>query len=134
MFIKRKSISFFKIISTFTLIFLLLSCFARPYVKPITFDKTKWLEQTSPYIDNSVRAAMARDLVNRKVLIGKSRSEVIEMLGELEEKDHQESKEISYTIGEAYFGIEPTWTEFLIISIDDNNKVKDVEIYLRHYR
>lgn len=66
---------------------------------------------------------MARDLVNKNLLIGKTRVEVFEMFGE-----EKTGKIIKYETEEIFYVIDPIAVEFLKITFDENEKVEKAEI------
>ena len=124
-------IKLLKAIVVFTLIFLSLNCNSRMGITPISFDKTKWLESSTVEQSINVRPGMARDLINRKTLIGKSCSDVIDLLGKpAHEYDYQGSKKLLFDVAEIYRGIDPVQIESLEVTLDENKKVMDAKIKL----
>lgn len=72
---------------------------------------------------------MARDLINRKVLIGESREKIIEMLGESFREVPPETNEIFYELEYIIKGIDPIAIEYLKIIFNQENKVERAEVY-----
>ena len=91
-------------------------------ISPMPFEKQKWKDFDS-ISSFEYRPRMARDLVNKKLLIGKTRSEVFEMFNEKED-----GKIIRYETEEIYDSIDPIAIEFLTIYFDENDKVEKAEI------
>jgi len=73
---------------------------------------------------------MAKDLVNQKLLLGKSRQEIVKMLGEPERYTDIKANEMFYLIREDYpsFGIDPQRRDHLVITFDPNDKAENAAI------
>ena len=73
---------------------------------------------------------MAKDLVNRQLLLGKHRSEIVQMLGDPERYSDTKTNEMFYRIREDYpfMGIDPERRDFLEITLDANEKAENVVI------
>ncbi len=69
---------------------------------------------------------MARDLVNRKLLVGKTREEVLELLGKTDSYGRENI--ISYKLVEKFWIIDPVSIELLDITFNEENKVEKAEI------
>ena len=56
----------------------------RDKIQPITFEKQKWFDKKGIGVEAlwEIRPGLARDLVNRNISIGKSFTEVTDLLGE----------------------------------------------------
>ena len=68
---------------------------------------------------------MAQDLIDKKTLIGKSKKEIIEMLGTSENLSNVDSNEIYYATEVDYrWDIDPERLEYLIIAFDSQERVK----------
>lgn len=122
-----------KLLIFFSLFLLLVGCRAtieqrRNMIQPIPLEKAKW--DARDYEDRvQFRPGMARKLVFDKSLIGKSRTEIIEMIGEYEESHDSSPNIIRYGL-EAIWGwnIDPIAIEYLKIYFDSENKVEKAEI------
>src|SRR5687768_6939115 len=71
---------------------------SRNKIEPITFEKQKWFDKKGIGVEAlwEERPGLARDLINRKLLLGKSFAEIQEMLGEMEKVKTTNS--VSYEI------------------------------------
>ena len=90
--------------------------------QPKIFTSERWNS-----ISEDKRYYMAKDLVEKKILIGKTRDEVLELLGENITESHQNNDgtdDISYFLGSL---IGP---EFLVLRFDENNIVIDSWVYI----
>lgn len=122
-----------KLLVFFSLSLLLIGCrvgieLKRNMIQTIPFEKTKWNARDS---EDRVqfRPGMARKLVNDKSLIGKSRTEIIEMIGEYEESHDPSPNIIRYGLEDIYReNIDPIAIEYLKINFDSENKVEKAEI------
>lgn len=123
----------------FLLIVALVFCFScrnveeeRKFIEPRSFDKQKWSDVTTIGVEATweVRPGMARDLTNRRMLIGKNRSEIAEMLGEIFEENVFKENQMSYEL-EVIWGsnIDPIAIEYLVIDFDEENRVEGTGIY-----
>ncbi len=70
----------------------------RSKIKPETFSKKKWFDDKGFGVEAfwEERPKLARDLINRNLLIGKNFDEIIELLGE-QQKD-EENNLVTYSI------------------------------------
>lgn len=120
-------------------LFVLSSCFRgypsyeevvknRSKIKPIPFTKEKWFDKKGIGVEVlwETRPGLARDLINRSLLIGKSYSEIQELLGE-ESKDN-ESNSVSYELFIENGVADPIFIEYLVINFDNNEKATDAKI------
>ncbi len=72
--------------------------------------------------DHRIRGQMAQDLINKKILVGKTRKQAINLLGQPDEDDKEF---ITYFI---YFGDEFAPPPFVHIEFDKRQIIKDVWI------
>jgi hypothetical protein len=105
-------------------------------IQSVPFEKTKW--NARDYEDRiQFRPGMARKLVGDKSLIGKSRTEIIELFGD-EENTYDSSEMKAYTLEDIYdWNIDPIAIEYLKITFDLEDKVEKAEIEFhktRHWR
>ena len=127
------------IFSLLSSLFIFLSCLSgypsyeevketRSKIKPIPFEREKWFDKKGIGVEAlwETRPGLARDLVNRNLLTGKSYTEVKELLGE-QEMDKRE-KAISYELYVENGVADPIYIENLIINFDENEKVSNAEI------
>jgi hypothetical protein len=103
----------------------------RSKIKPITFERKRWLDDKGIGVEAlwDDRPGLARDLLNRNILIGKSFSEVKELLGDAEIIEYTNS--ISYDTFIEEGVADPVFIESLVISFDKNEKVENAEIQIR---
>ena len=107
----------------------------RSLIWQIPYEKQKWLDAESMSFlsdkSDNPRPAMARELVNENILIGKTREEIFEMLGKGDSGSNGDpnSKYISYLLEEIYrLDIDPVAVESLVIKFDRADKVEKAEI------
>ena len=132
----RKYLTFLTVILLVSIF--LLSCYQTDYekqrtlIKPVPYEKQKWFgldEGSGRETEWEFRPKMARDLVNRKILIGKSRQEVIEMLGKDGDYGLYSPDKIRYELEQIYGrNIDPIAIENLIVTFNQENKVEKAEI------
>lgn len=102
--------------------FLLVFTFSGCSSSKTAFDHNKWIDAENSGKWNT-RKKMAQDLVNQKILIGKSKSEVIQLLGKSKELSNTADNELYYTIDLEYgTDIDPVKVEYLIIYLNADNK------------
>lgn len=127
----------FKISLLFIFLFLLSGCrlnieFARTFIKPVPFERTKWfaLEEGLGWeVASQFRPGMARKLVAENILIGKSRAEIFELLGDNEDDGFDSEKEIRYGLEEIYgWNIDPVAIEYLKITFNSEDRCEKAEI------
>jgi hypothetical protein len=105
----------------------------RKFIQPIPFDKKKWLglydDVNSDWmIRTENRPGMARYLIEKEVLIGKSYAEVIEMLGEHDD-GFNAAREVRYSLEDIYGrNIDPIAIEYLKLIFNGEDKVEKAEI------
>jgi hypothetical protein len=91
----------------------------------IPFEPEKW-QTASTEPEFAIRLGMARSLINQKLLIGKTREEVREILGKPQYDERQ--NKISYILEEKYWIIDPVSIEWLEITFNEENKVEKAEV------
>ena len=84
------------------------------------FDAQAWL--TDEREDSGVRQLMADRLIARRVLIGKRRSEVVEMLGEPTPTTYFNDYDLVYRLG-AERGFVSIDSEWLVVRLDESGRV-----------
>ncbi|HEX9960614.1 MAG TPA: hypothetical protein VGB00_06770 [Pyrinomonadaceae bacterium] len=107
----------------------------RKFIHPIPFEKQKWLGLDDDGISDAemrwkYRPGMAKYLIDKEILIGKSRPELLAMLGEYVDDSLADSKkEIKYELEQIYgSNIDPIAIESLKITFDSVDKVEKAEI------
>lgn len=129
-----------KLLVIFSFLLMLIACRAdieqqRNMIQPIPFEKAKW--NARDYEDRvEFRPGMARKFVKDKSLIGKSRAEIIEMLGD-EGSTKSSLNNLSYQLDSIEGIADPMAIEYLQIKFDSENKVENAEIEFhktRHWR
>lgn len=120
----------------FVLFNLLLGCGvgleqSRNNIEPMFFEKEKW-SNSDAEMRWKYRPGMARYLINKKVLIGKSKADIYEMLGEENTNNYDKEIDSKYKLEEFYgSNIDPIAFEYLRIYFDESDKVERVEIDFR---
>ena len=100
----------------------------RKTIGSMPFEKQKW-KTSDKETDWKYRPKIARDLVNKKLLIGKSRAEIFEMLGENNNHEWDSGKNIKYELEQIYgTNIDPIAIEYLVVTFDNEDKVEKTEI------
>ncbi len=104
----------------------------RNLIKPALYERQKWFgydEGLGRETEWEFRPRMARDLVSRNILIGKSRAEIIEMLGKDGDEGLYAPNKIRYEL-ESIYGrnIDPVAHELLIVTFNQENKAEKAEI------
>ncbi len=104
---------------------------SRSRIKPIPFEREKWFDDRRIGVEAlwETRPGLARDLVNRKLLIGKSYTEVQELLGE--EEMNGKSKTVSHTVDVDEGVVDPVYIENLVIKFDEKDKVENAGIEIK---
>jgi hypothetical protein len=114
----------------------LSSWFALSYLKsrPIPFEKARWL-QAREEENWRVRSAMAKDLINRKVLIGQTRDQVTALLGQPEDYSDASTHQLYYLVREDWDWIDPTRQDHLLVSTDESGRTvaAKMDIFQRHH-
>ena len=106
-----------------------IAWFALKYVndQPLAFERSRWL-QAREKEDSRVLTRMAKDLIARKALIGQSRSQLIELLGDPEKYSDATDSQLFYLISEKWNGVDPVRRDHLLISLDENGRAIDARI------
>ncbi len=111
-----------------------LLCISCRYRIEIPFERERWQREDS-ITQNTSRPGMAKNLVNQKLLIGKTRDEVQEMLGKPNPIPEEIQNKIIYTVEEDFgWDIDPVYIEWLEITFNQENKVEKTEIKSRKMR
>ena len=102
----------------------------RSKIKPVSFDKEEWFDDEGIGVEQlwEKRPAMARDLVNRNLLIGKSSEDVTRLLGKNEKDKFGDESMMKYIIFEKHGVVDPVFIEYLTIYFDDRDKVSKTKI------
>lgn len=75
-----------------------------------------------------VRLRMVDDLMKRQILRGKTRAEVIALLGEKVEKTYFQEWDLVYFLGPGRYGDAIGDSEWLVIRFDTNGRVSDYQV------
>jgi hypothetical protein len=108
----------------------------RNFVSSIPFDEKVWKGEKNLLEMSKGRLGMARDLIERKVLPGKTRGEIRDMLGWEKARDFPDPY-VKYEL--AFFGMgergpDPTTVENLKLTFGPDDKVESAEIELVNWR
>jgi hypothetical protein len=89
------------------------------------FDPVTWNDKTQ--VEAGIRLAMADRIVSRRMLSGKTRPEVIAMLGEPPKTDYFSDWDLVYWLGpeRGFISIDSEW---LVVRFDSNNRVSEYRI------
>jgi len=91
------------------------------YKMPVAFERVRWLDAGKE--DNwRIRTRMAEDLISRKLILAKTRREVVAMLGEPEKYSDIKENQLYYTIREEWSGVDPVRIDSLLITTDKNDQ------------
>ena len=71
---------------------------------------------------------MAKDLINRKSLLGQTRSQLVQLLGDPENYRDTTDRELYYLIREDWDWIDPSRRDHLLITLDQNGRAVDTKI------
>jgi hypothetical protein len=90
----------------------------------VAFDSAVW---NGPQVRDGVRLKMADRLVARRILIGKSRSDVLGLLGEPPATGYFKEWDLVYWIGpeRGFISIDSEW---LVLRLGTNGRVSEVKI------
>ncbi len=112
--------------SKFKIVFILIIiCFSCK--NEIKFNKVDWLKSSDGFYLN--RDKMINDLTLNHKLIGLSKIELVELLGEPENYSNVEPNSIYYNIVTDYgFDIDPVYIKNLKIEFNQSNQVKSFKI------
>jgi hypothetical protein len=88
---------------------------------PVAFERARWLGAGEEG-DWRIRTRMAEDLISRKLILGKTRREVVAMLGEPEKYLDIKENQLYYTIREEWSGVDPVRIDNLLITTDKNDR------------
>ncbi len=83
--------------------------------------------------DWTTRTKMATDLIVSNMIVGKTRAELIAMLGDPEAYSDVPSNELHYEIREDWRGIDISRRDNLVIVVDKNGRAAaaDIKVFLR---
>jgi hypothetical protein len=95
--------------------------------RALPFERTRWL-QARKEADSRVLTRMAKDLVDHDALLGQSRSQLVELLGEPERYADATDRQMYYLIREDWDWIDPVRRDHLLISTDGNGRAVDARI------
>ncbi|HET9426126.1 MAG TPA: hypothetical protein VFO55_12195 [Gemmatimonadaceae bacterium] len=92
-----------------------------------TFVQSQWMDTTLSLGRAAVRGCMVDDLLARHPLRGKTRAEVVALIGEPTEKELFREYDMVYWLGPER-GLIGTDSEFLVIRLDAAGRVTTVEL------
>jgi hypothetical protein len=120
--LRRKFILFFAVILVTAASFYFLC------LRPISFERIKWDRYQSNWLDlMSTRHRMADNLLSSKALLGKSRDEIVGMLGEPPSTGYFSKWDLVYQLGaeRGYFSIDSEW---LLIRLDAQGRAIEAKL------
>lgn len=91
--------------------------------KQTSFDATTWKAAKGASFTDYRREAMVDDLIGRKLVVGRSKSEVLELLGRADQFDLDADRDLLYWVGSRGMSL-----EWLAVDIDADGKVAKVFI------
>jgi hypothetical protein len=96
----------------------------RDGIKPMPFDSGVWKANPSECSHASVRLRMVDDLLRTEHLQGRSREEVVDLLGEPDDTEYFRDYDMVYRLG-----LERGWicidSEWLVLATDENDRVRE---------
>jgi hypothetical protein len=106
-----------------------LSAFAAGHfwkTRPLQFDRTVWNAEAED-IDDFRRHRMADWLLKQRSLVGLTRAEIVEMLGEPTETSHFRDYDLVYVLGNerGWMSIDSEW---LLMNLDVSGRVSTAEL------
>lgn len=107
-------------------IILLLSIIFLSCESQVKFDKVKWQTKEDPAFPPQSRKSMLKDLQANHKLEGMSHSQIIELLGEL---DNHDDSSMAYKVEEKYGSdIDPIYTKTLVVRLSIGKTVKAIDV------
>jgi hypothetical protein len=102
----------------------------------VTFDRVQWNDRDRLGIDGDgiLLIRMAKDLIFQQVLIGKSKAEIIQLLGKPTVYSNDRDSKMRYSLRTIFSGIDPIRSDELIIQIDDRGRASQARIEFRDLR
>jgi len=91
--------------------------------RPVPFDRKLW---DLGFVHHDHRCPMAKDLIERRALIGKSRSQVEAILGPAE--DGNAVWEMHYPVRREFDNFDPVAGDDLVLKLDTSSQVVHAEI------
>ncbi len=92
----------------------------------IKFDKKIWTDDKSIYDTPNIRLQMIDDVISNQLAVGKSRDEVIEILGKPTDTPYFKDYDLVYWLGDekSLINVDSAW---LVIKLDDQGNVTSFE-------
>lgn len=96
-------------------------------ITKIRFDSSKWKQTGQLNQVSYPRLEMADDLIHDRTLYGKTKEEVIELLGKPSNDDYFKTYDLVYWLGPSrdWFSVDSEW---LLIQLDDSERVIKYEL------
>jgi hypothetical protein len=86
------------------------------------FEASAWRDSAQAYSDAAVRGCMVDDLLARRELLGRSRAEVVALLGEPRRTDYFREYDLVYWLGPER-GLMSVDSEWLVLRLDRSGRV-----------
>jgi hypothetical protein len=102
--------------------------FTRPYdFHSLCFDSAKWKAIQSELTHSSVRLRMADDFLNTQQPVGKSRAEIVGLLGEPDDTPYFRNFDMVYHLGleRNFMAIDSEW---LVMSVNEKGVVTEARL------
>jgi hypothetical protein len=119
--------------------FLVLGMFAKherdTKARKQSFSSPRWKAQTD---GEDIRVWMVDDLIERKLLVGKTREQVLDLLGPFFDRPDDQLRrlfpewDMYYYLGVSRALFEPLDLEYLVLRLDEENRVIAVSVVKQH--
>ena len=97
-------------------------------VNRLSFNSTTWKNTPSIHSLDSMRLRMVEDLLKTHSILGKSKEEMVALIGEPDQTKYFKSSEMVYMLGQetdSYFAIDAQW---LVLELNDSERVASYDI------
>ncbi len=99
----------------------------RDDVRKMPFDATAWKSAPVEFSHESVRLRMVDDFLNSHAPAGKTRQQIVAMLGEPDDTEYMRSYDMVYQLGQER-GAFPIDSEWLVMRLDDADIVTEARL------
>lgn len=104
-----------------------LGCTPKSEPPVSTFDSKTWKDQELTNQEPYPRRTMADELVSQRTLVGKTRAELLELLGEAPKTEYFADWDVVYWLGpqRGFMAVDSEW---LVIRFDESDRVAEAKI------